>query len=144
MSGADAAALVATLGLERHPEGGWYRETWRDRPAGGGRGALTQIFYLLAAGEESAWHRVTDATEVWHHYAGAPLALSLSADGVEVTTHALGPDVAAGQQPHVVVPPGCWQAARPLGGWSLCGCTVAPAFEFAGFELAPPGWRPGA
>lgn len=137
------AGLVARLGLGPHPEGGWYRETFRDRPAHGGRGALTQIFYLLAQGEVSHWHRVLDATEVWHHYAGAPLALSLSHDGLGVSDHTLGPDVHAGHAPHVVVPPGCWQGARPLGAWTLCGCTVAPAFEFAGFEMAPPGWRPG-
>lgn len=136
--------LVAALGLQPHPEGGWYRETFRDLPTGGGRGALTQIFYLLAAGEVSAWHRVTDATEIWHHYAGGSLMLSLSADGDSVEEHLMGPDVLAGQSPHVVVPPGCWQSARPLGSWTLCGCTVAPAFEFAGFEMAPPGWTPGA
>jgi len=138
------AELVAALQLGPHPEGGWYRETFRDRPPGGGRGALTQIFYLLPAGEVSAWHRVVDATEIWHHYAGAPLSLSLSPDGEAVVEHTLGPDVMAGQTPHVVIPPGCWQGARSLGAWTLCGCTVAPAFEFAGFEMAPPGWRPGS
>ena len=143
MTGDPVARLVATLGLERHPEGGWYRETFRDRPPGGGRGALTQIFYLLPEGEVSAWHRVLDATEIWHHYAGSPLGLSLSHDGLAVVAHRLGPDVAGGETPHAVVPPGCWQGARSLGAWTLCGCTVAPAFEFAGFEMAPPGWRPG-
>ncbi|MEQ8816775.1 MAG: cupin domain-containing protein [Thalassobaculum sp.] len=144
MSAGEVRRLVETLGLQPHPEGGWYGETFRDRPAGGGRGALTQIFYLLGAGEISAWHRVTDATEVWHHYAGGPLLLSLSADGRETAEHVMGPDVLAGQTPHVVVPPGVWQSARPLGDWALCGCTVAPAFEFAGFEMAPPGWEPGS
>lgn len=143
MTEATVADLIATLGLARHPEGGWYRETFRDRPPGGGRGALTQIFYLLPAGEVSAWHRVNDATEVWHHYAGAPLVLSLSADGRAVEALRLGPDVRAGQLPHAVVPPGCWQGARSEGAWTLCGCTVAPAFEFAGFEMAPAGWQPG-
>src|SRR3546814_10608964 len=100
MTGDPVADLVATLGLARHPEGGWYRETFRDRPPGGGRGALTQIFYLLPAGEVSHWHRVVDATEVWHHYAGAPLVLSLSSDGLTVVEHRLGPDVAAGETPH--------------------------------------------
>lgn len=139
-----AAELVTTLGLAPHPEGGWYKETFRDRPADGGRGTLTQIFYLLPAGEISAWHRVNDAAEVWHHYAGAPLMLSLSADGRTSVDHLLGPDVLAGQRPHLVMAPGVWQTARSLGDWSLCGCTVAPAFEFAGFEMAPPGWAPGA
>ena len=143
MSREKVAELVAALDLARHPEGGWYRETFRDRPPGGGRGALTQIFYLLPAGEVSAWHRVIDATEVWHHYAGAPLVLSVSADAETVVDHTLGPDVAAGQVPHAVILPGCWQGARSLGAWTLCGCTVAPAFEFAGFELAPTGWQPG-
>lgn len=142
MSTDKVAELVETLRLQPHPEGGWYRETFRDRPAGGGRGALTQIFYLLPAGEVSAWHRVTDATEIWHHYAGGPLALSLSHDGRGQVEHLMGPDVLAGQSPHVAVPPGCWQSARPLGDWTLCGCTVAPAFEFTGFEMAPPGWAP--
>jgi uncharacterized protein len=86
---------------------------------------------------------VNDATEVWHHYAGAPLTLSLSADGRTVVDHIMGPDVLAGQVPHVVMAPGVWQSARSLGDWTLCGCTVAPAFEFAGFEMAPPGWAPG-
>ena len=143
MTARTAQELVAALGLAPHPEGGWYKETFRDRPADGGRGALTQILYLLLAGEISAWHRVNDATEVWHHYAGAPLTLSLSADGRTVVDHIMGPDVLAGQVPHVVMAPGVWQSARSLGDWTLCGCTVAPAFEFAGFEMAPPGWAPG-
>ncbi|EDP65429.1 hypothetical protein BAL199_12251 [alpha proteobacterium BAL199] len=143
MTARTAQELVAALGLAPHPEGGWYKETFRDRPADGGRGALTQILYLLPAGEISAWHRVNDATEVWHHYAGAPLTLSLSADGRTVVDHIMGPDVLAGQVPHVVMAPGVWQSARSLGDWTLCGCTVAPAFEFAGFEMAPPGWAPG-
>ena len=143
MTARTAQELVAALGLAPHPEGGWYKETFRDRPAVGGRGALTQILYLLPAGEISAWHRVNDATEVWHHYAGAPLTLSLSADGRTVVDHIMGPDVLAGQVPHVVMAPGVWQSARSLGDWTLCGCTVAPAFEFAGFEMAPPGWAPG-
>ena len=139
----EVAKLVESLGMQPHPEGGWFSETFRDRPTDGGRGALTQIFYLLGAGHISAWHRVTDATEVWHHYAGGPLLLSVSVDGRETVEHAMGPDVLAGQLPHAVVPPGAWQSARPLGDWALCGCTVAPAFEFAGFEMAPAGWKPG-
>ncbi|NQW09812.1 MAG: cupin domain-containing protein [Alphaproteobacteria bacterium] len=134
--------LIDTLRLEPHPEGGWYRETYRDAPDGGERGAVTQIFYLLAAGEVSAWHRVTDATEIWHHYAGAPLTLTLSPGGHDAEAHTLGGDVLTGQTPHVVVRPGWWQTAASLGAWTLCGCTVAPAFEFAGFEMAPPDWRP--
>ncbi len=143
-SGDEVARLVEALGMQPHPEGGWFCETFRDRPADGGRGALTQIFYLLGPGDVSAWHRVTDATEVWHHYAGGPLLLSTSADGRGTAEHEMGPDILAGQKPHVVVPPGVWQSARPLAGWALCGCTVGPAFEFSGFEMAPAGWAPGA
>lgn len=134
--------LIDTLRLKPHPEGGWYRETYRDIPEGGGRGALTQIYYLLSVGEVSAWHRVTDATEIWHHYAGAPLTLTLSRDGHDAEAHTLGADVLANQSPQVVVPSGWWQTAESLGAWTLCGCTVAPAFEFSGFEMAPPDWRP--
>lgn len=133
--------LVRALKMAPHPEGGHYVETFRDRPADGGRGALTCIHFLLRAGEVSAWHRV-DATEVWHFAAGATLFLSLSQDGHACEEHLLGPDVLAGQRPHVVVPPGCWQSAESLGAWTLVSCIVAPAFAFEGFELAPAGWRP--
>lgn len=136
-----ADELISALGLQPHPEGGHYREIYRDRPADGRRGALTSIYFLLRAGERSHWHRV-DVTEVWNFHAGAPLALSLSPDGAAVETHRLGIALTAGERPQVIVPPGCWQSAESLGAWTLVGCTVAPAFEFAGFELAPPGWRP--
>ncbi|MGE0151082.1 MAG: cupin domain-containing protein [Reyranellaceae bacterium] len=138
----DAAAIIAALGLEKHPEGGWYREIHRARAAPGRRAAVTSIYYLLQAGERSHWHRV-DAEEIWHFHAGAPLELCLSADGIASAAHVLGVDLAAGQRPQLVVPAGTWQSARALGGFSLIGCTVAPGFEFAGFELAPPHWRPG-
>ncbi|MFO1056347.1 MAG: cupin domain-containing protein [Dongiaceae bacterium] len=137
-----ATAIIARLGLQPHPEGGHFRETWRDRPAGGGRGAGTAIYYLLARGERSGWHRV-DAAEIWHWYAGAPLALSIAEPGRPAAAVTLGNDLAAGQQPQALVPPGAWQGAASLGDWTLVGCTVSPAFEFAGFELAPPGWMPG-
>lgn len=137
----DPRAVIAALGLQPHPEGGHYREIWRDAPEGGGRGAGTAIYYLLAPGERSHWHRV-DAAEAWHWYAGGPLALRLSADGQTVGEHRLGPDLAAGEQPFALVPKGWWQAAAPLEGWVLCGCTVAPAFDFSRFEMAPPGWEP--
>lgn len=139
----DAEAVIALLGLAPHPEGGHYRESFRDRPEGGDRGATTAIYYLLRAGEVSHWHRI-DAVEIWHWYAGAPLALSMCPPGAEVETARLGPDLAAGERPQGVVPAGAWQSARSLGDWSLVGCTVAPAFEFAGFELAPAGWSPEA
>ncbi|WP_328702570.1 cupin domain-containing protein [Belnapia mucosa] len=133
--------MIAALDLRPHPEGGHYRETWRDVPPGGGRGAGTAILYLLAAGERSHWHCV-DAAEAWHWHAGAALALDLSADGRQVEARRLGPDLGAGEMPFALVPAGCWQAARSLGGWTLVGCTVSPAFEFSGFTMAPEGWRP--
>ena len=136
-----AAAVIEALGLAPHPEGGHYRETWRDSP-GTGRGAGTAILYLLAAGERSHWHRV-DAAEAWHWQAGSALALGLSEDGVAQRELRLGPDLGASEALFGLAPKGCWQAARALGAWSLVACTVAPAFEFAGFELAPPGWSPG-
>nr|WP_145980984.1 cupin domain-containing protein [Magnetospirillum sp. ME-1] len=137
-----AETVIARLGLTPHPEGGHYAETWRHAPEGGGRGAGTAIHYLLKAGERSHWHRV-DATEIWHYHAGDPLRLLLSGDGRETRTVLLGPDLDAGQVPQVIVPPHCWQAAEPTGAWTLVGCTVSPAFEFAGFEMAPKGWSPG-
>lgn len=138
----DAAAIIARLGLQPHPEGGHYVETYRDRPEGGARGASTAIYYLLQAGERSHWHRV-DATEIWHFHAGAPLRLRISEDGRTIRDIILGGDVLDGQLPQGVVPPHAWQAAEPLGEWVLVGCTVAPAFDFAGFEMAPPDWQPG-
>ncbi len=138
----DASAVIARLGLAPHPEGGWYVETWRAPAAAGARPAGSAILYLLAEGESSRWHRV-DAAEVWQIAAGGPLELRVWTDGdPKVQVHRLGNDVLAGERPQVVVPPSAWQAARPLGAWSLVGCIVAPAFDFAGFELAEPGWEP--
>ena len=137
-----ADELIAQLGLMPHPEGGWYRERFRHVPEGGGRGDATAIYFLLKAGERSHWHRI-DAIEIWHHYTGAPLELSIARDGAKPERHVLGSDFARGEHPQIVVPKGAWQAARSLGDWTLVGCTVSPAFEFAGFELAPPGWSPG-
>jgi predicted cupin superfamily sugar epimerase len=136
--GADAASVIAALKLKPHPEGGHYRETWRDDPGNGGRGAGTSIFFLLRGDEVSHWHRV-DAAELWIWQAGAPLPLLLSPGGDVV----LGPNLAAGETLHHAVPAGAWQAAGPSrGDWTLCCCVVAPAFRFEGFELAPPGWVP--
>ena len=137
----DADQLIARLGLVAHPEGGHYRQTFRDDDSAG-RPASTAIYYLLKEGERSHWHKV-DAVEVWHFYAGDPLELSLSADGNECRRIVLGPDLAAGQVPQIIVARDEWQAARPLGAFTLVGCTVAPGFDFAGFTLAPPGWEPG-
>ena len=135
--------IIDRLGMQRHPEGGWYVETWRDAPGPDGRSRSTAIYYLLEAGERSHWHRV-DATEIWHWHAGAPLELALSTDGVAVQTIALGPEIIAGQVPQGIVPPHVWQSAQSTGDWSLVGCTVAPGFEFSGFEMAPTDWSPGA
>jgi predicted cupin superfamily sugar epimerase len=136
-----AAEIVGLLGLRPHPEGGHFRETFRDaRAVGGGRAVSTAIYFLLARGERSHWHRV-DAVEVWHYYAGAPLLLEI-AEGARRTSLTLGPDIAAGERPQGVVPAHAWQAAHSLGDWTLVGCTVAPGFDFAGFELAPPYWNP--
>lgn len=125
------ADIIALLDLAPHPEGGHYRETFRDPRTVDGRSVGTAIYFLLTAGERSKWHRV-DATEIWHHYVGAPLALDIDGIGRLI----LGPDIEAGQQPQIIVPTGKWQAAESLGDWSLVGCTVAPGFEFAGFEMA--------
>ena len=139
---ADPKALIERLQLEPHPEGGWFRETYRDAPEEGGRGRMTAIYYLLEVGDVSAWHRVNDADEIWHFYAGAPLALTLSPDGHDAEARRLGPNLPAGEAPQILVPKGWWQTAESLGRWTLVGCTVAPAFSFDGFEMAPPDWRP--
>jgi len=138
----DASEVIGLLGLSPHPEGGWFRETWRAPAPPDGRAGGTAIYYLLAEGQLSHWHRV-DATEIWHFYAGDALGLDVSSDGVSTRHLLLGADLDQGQLPQHVVAAGTWQSARSLGRWTLVGCTVTPAFEFAGFELAPPGWRPG-
>ena len=136
-----AADIIRLLDLKPHPEGGHYRETFRDSNVDAkGRAASTAIYFLLARGERSHWHRV-DAVEVWHWHAGAPLTLSIAGDGVKRNV-TLGPDLAAGEVPQGIVPAGHWQAAESRGDWTLVGCTVSPGFEFAGFELAPKGWEP--
>lgn len=137
----EAAAIAASLGMRRHPEGGWYAETFRDLAGIGGRSYSTAIYFLLEAGDVSAWHRVVDAAEAWHYHAGAALDLGI-AEGGAVTRHRLGANIAAGERPQAVVPAGAWQAARSLGAWTLAGCTVAPGFAFESFELAEPGWTP--
>jgi predicted cupin superfamily sugar epimerase len=134
--------IIRILGMIPHPEGGHYAETWRDSPTDGSRGAGSAIYYLLRAGENSHWHRV-DAAEIWHWHAGGPLILSLSADGNAATDLVLGSDLQRGHRPQIIVPAGVWQAARTQEGWTLVGCTVSPAFQFGGFEMAAMGWRPG-
>ncbi|HTU09262.1 MAG TPA: cupin domain-containing protein [Allosphingosinicella sp.] len=139
----DPRALIQALRLAPHPEGGWYRETWRAAAPDGGRGSATAIHFLLEQGQSSHWHRV-DATELWLFHAGGALLLETAADGAgPVGTTRLGPDVLAGEVPQLVIPPGHWQAARADRGWALVSCIVSPAFQFSGFELAPPDWTPG-
>jgi predicted cupin superfamily sugar epimerase len=135
-----AEDVIRLLDLKPHPEGGHYRETFRDTCTVEGRAASTAIYFLLKRSERSHWHRV-DAVETWHWYAGSPLMLSIHG-GAGVKAIRLGPDLALGERPQAVVPARVWQAAESLGDWTLVGCTVAPGFEFTGFELAPPGWNP--
>ena len=141
LNGLTAAEVIARLDLKPHPEGGHYRETFRDPRETEGRSVSTAIYYLLDTGETSEWHRV-DAAEIWHHYAGAPMVISVSPNGHDASAHHLGTDLAAGQRPQFVVPANCWQNATSLGAWTLVGCTVAPGFVFSAFEMAPPNWRP--
>ena len=129
--------IIAALNLKRHPEGGWYAETYRDAEGHNGRAHCTAIYFLLKAGERSHWHKV-DAAEIWLWHAGSPLRLRI---GQESLT--LGPCLATGQRPQAVVPPHAWQAAESLGDWTLVSCVVAPGFEFSGFELAAPDFEPG-
>lgn len=132
-----AREIIAKLGLQPHPEGGWYRQTWVG-PVLEGRASGTAILFLLQAGERSHWHRV-DADEIWLWHAGAPLVLSLGE--TRARDLRLGPDVLGGEVVQALVPAGWWQAARSLGDWTLVSCTVSPGFRFEGFELAPPGWE---
>ena len=136
-----AADIIARLELKPHPEGGHFRETFRDqRTDAGGRSRSTAIYFLLARGERSHWHRI-DAVEIWHYYAGDALSLQIAGDGGQRAMR-LGPDLAAGEVPQAIVPAGAWQAAISTGDWTLVGCTVAPGFDFTTFELAPKGWKP--
>ncbi len=137
-----ATEIIAQLELKPHPEGGHYRETFRDkRVDANGRSFSTVIYFLLARGERSHWHRI-DAAEVWHYYAGSALTLRIAHDGCTQHTVRLGPDVTGGERPQAIVPAQAWQTAETGGDWTLVGCTVAPGFEFAGFELAAAGWCP--
>ena len=139
-----AESIIEALRLRPHPEGGHYAETWRADAPGDERPAGTAIYFLLRAGERSHWHRV-DAAEVWHFYAGEPLTLSIAdaSGAADPEKHLVGPDLAAGQRPQVVVPAGAWQSAESAAAWSLLGYTDSPGFEYAGFELADRDWEPG-
>jgi predicted cupin superfamily sugar epimerase len=137
-----ASDIIARLELKPHPEGGYYRETFRDfRADPQGRAMSTAIYYLLGRGDRSHWHRI-DAVEIWHYYSGDALTLRIANEGCAAHTVTLGPDVGAGQRPQAIVPAGAWQSAESSGDWTLVGCTVAPAFEFARFEMAEKDWTP--
>jgi predicted cupin superfamily sugar epimerase len=137
-----AQDIIRMLALKPHPEGGHFRETFRDtKQIAGGRSVSTAIYFLLARGERAHWHRI-DAVEIWHWYAGAPLQLEIAAAAGRVERVTLGGDISAGLRPQAVVPPQAWQAAQTLGDWTLLGCTVAPGFDFAKHEVAPQGWSP--
>jgi len=139
-----ADQVVSLLNMQPHPEGGFYAETFRDNVTDAdGRAASTLIYFLLPEGILSRWHKV-DAVETWHWYAGAPLELSISAEGGPKDVLVLGNDLLEGQRPQGIVPRDGWQQARSLGAWTLVGCTVAPGFQFEGFVMAPEGWEPGA
>ncbi len=136
-----ARQIVELLELSPHPEGGWFKETWRADAAPGTRASGTAIYYLLEEGQRSHWHRI-DAAEIWHFYAGAALRLSLSEEGARSETITLGAALETGERPQAIVPPGWWQSAESLGPWTLVGCTVSPGFRFEDFEMAQPNWRP--
>lgn len=133
-----AQDIIQLLNLQPHPEGGYYRQTWIAETSG--RSSGTCIYFLLSEGERSHWHRV-DAAEIWHHYAGAPLILSMAeTDAGPAEDHTLGPDLFRGEAPQIIVPAHHWQSATSTGAWTLVGCTVSPGFQFDGFELAAPGF----
>ena len=136
------STLIAQLGLKPHPEGGHYAELWRDQPADGTRGSASSIHFLLREGEVSHWHKV-DAAELWLWHAGAPLLLKMGPEGSTPRQLRLGPNMGEGEHFQGIVPPGEWQSAQSLGEWTLVSCIVAPAFQWEGFEMAPPGWEPG-
>jgi predicted cupin superfamily sugar epimerase len=137
-----AQDIIRMLALKPHPEGGHFRETFRDpNKIADRRSVSTAIYFLLARGERAHWHRI-DAVEIWHWYAGAPLQLEIAAAPGRVERVTLGGDISAGLRPQAVVPPQAWQAAQTLGDWTLLGCTVAPGFDFAKHEVAPQGWSP--
>jgi len=141
-----ADEIISLLDLKPHPEGGYFKEVFRDHETygdgNGERAFSTAIYFLLKAGQVSRWHAV-DAVEIWHHYQGAPLKLDIAAPSGPLGTQILGSELGTGARPQIVVPRGCWQRARSLGDFSLMGCTVAPGFEFSGFTLAPEGFETG-
>jgi predicted cupin superfamily sugar epimerase len=132
--------IIAALDLKPHPEGGFYRETFRDFAGPDGLARSTAIYYLLRAGEMARWHRI-GAAELWHWYGGDALELSFAGSG-SISRTLLGPKLNEGQRPQILIQARAWQCAKPLGAYALCGCTVAPGFEFSDLEIAPEGWSP--
>ena len=143
MTEVTAAELIGLLGLEPHPEGGFYKQTFADMASASGRPVSTLIYYMLTDRQSGSWHRLTDASETWHWYGGAPLTLAVSRDGRQISERILGVDFVAGQRPQIVIPANAWQRATCLGDWTLVGCSVAPGFQFSKWEQAPAGWEPG-
>ena len=141
MPSPEVARMIEMLAMQPHPEGGYFVETFREGEANGSC-ASTAIYYLLDAGDCSRWHRVHGSSEIWHHYAGGPLALTISSNGHDAESYRLGTQLELGERPQVVVPAGHWQTAESLGQWTLVGCTVAPGFDFKNFEMAPDNWHP--
>lgn len=132
------ADIIKTLDMQPHPEGGWYRETWRNAAAP--RSLGTAIYFLLEAHQQSHWHKV-DADEMWHWYAGSSMELH-QYNGKKQWVEILGPQLLTGQRPQLLVASDTWQMSVPVDGWVLVGCTVVPGFIFEGFELAAPDWQP--
>ena len=139
--GQTAKEIIETLNMEPHPEGGWYTRTWRSTQTSDGRRIGSAIYYLLEEDQTSRWHRI-DADEIWHFYTGSAVTLSVSNFGDGVEAQVLGPDVLRGERPQILVPSSSWHTATPINGWSLIGCTVVPAFQFGGMEIASDGWEP--
>lgn len=139
-----ATDLIQRLKLQPHPEGGWYRETWRAPAPDGARASATSIYFLLEQGQQSHWHKV-DAAEIWLWHAGSCVQLSTSpGDTGPVLDVRLGGDVSSGETPQHIIEPHHWQAAQATDGWALVSCIVTPGFDFRGFELAPAGWKPAS
>ena len=137
----DADYIISYLKLTEHPEGGWFKETFQSKETSNGRSNSSLIYFLLKENENSHWHRVTDADEIWLWHLGDPLLLSYS-DERSTKEITLGPDLNNNEKLQAVIPKSIWQKAKSNGAWSLVSCVVAPAFSFDGFEMAKKGWEP--
>ena len=136
-----ADQIIKFLQLQPHPEGGWYKQTWKSEDTLSGRASGTSIYFLLKAGEISHWHKI-DSVEIWHYYDGSPLILRIANEGNnEIATKILGPNLAKSQSPQILVNKNLWQSAETTGDYTLVGCTVSPGFEFSKFTLAPKNFK---